>query len=226
MRVLSVVALSLLHGLALAAEAEPTLTCPAGIGASDGEAPKAIFDVGSQVSLLLCGAVDSNPSLGPYFTEFELVDARDRSVVLQFGALDYATARRVEDRLEITEYRAYPLGDDFTFLDVPYRKFTVTARSTSPAAACELLFRKPEFTPAKLERLREMYEESMHKKERSEALAMLVVLAAMGGAVDFEARVDTAARELGLDGPSLEAFDSVMRDLSEVRSGRCALNDS
>ena len=183
--------------------------------------PKKTFDLGLGSPLLLCGWAEARASLGTSFSEFELVDSRTGEVVFRVDAMQYMTVEQTDSTIHVTEYRSYPLGADFNFIDVPYRRFVLQKDGERISTSCALVLRKPSFTPSQLERLDAMYQKAAEARPDSEALGVLVVLAAMGGNAVYKQRLTTAPRDLRLDGSSSEEFHAAVNDLEEFQSGKC-----
>lgn len=196
--------------------------CPDGIGASAGDSPKKVFDLGQGSSLLLCGWAEDKPGVGAHFSEFDLVHSRTRSSVFTFSALQFGTAAQNGSSVQIIEYRSYPLAPDFTYVDVPYREFELRRAGESITASCRIVIEKPTFTRDQLRRIDAMYREATNSGPESETIGVLVVLAAMAGNEKYNNRLMAAPLALRLDGHGAEEFHHAIEDLRELSSGKCS----
>ncbi len=225
MRLRALPILVLLYGWAApVAQAGPP-SCPQGLGASAGDAPRQVFALGEAGTVLLCGWAERSEAGLPQYSEFELVEAGSGNLLLRFAAEDTATVEQQGAALQVIEQRRLPIGEDFSWQDVPYRRFTLRAEGGQWHTACELAFARPRFSAAELREIAHRYAAAQQGEPPGEELPLLVVLAATGGDAAATARLPRAATELRLDGHLAEVFSAALQDLAELRTGHCVLEE-
>jgi len=201
--------------------AHATPTCPEGIGASAGDAPKKVFHLGDSPALLLCGFSDTEKGFGRYYSEFDLVNTESGEDILTFYALDTTKVKQVGNKVYIVLYKNYPINADLDYKELPFKRYTVQWGNNQFDVGCALVLDKPTFSQAELNRIYQEYLQAKKKGKAVEGLGEVMVIAAMSGSERFRRLLPEVPRALHLDGAWLEDFDAGLGDMKELESGRC-----
>ena len=194
-------------------------TCPAGIGAADGQKPIRVIRIGVGPALLICGWSDLNAKKQKIYSEFELVDDASRSSIVRFGALDQVTIRENGSSVSMTEHHSYPVGRNWAYVPIPFRQYTVTvAKNGGFEIKDKLVFVPPKFSATQLNWIRSTYDRAKEKGNVQDGLPSLIVLAALAGNSQFESLLPTAVTDLRLDGALGEEFTTAMNDYAQIKN--------
>lgn len=211
---------NLLAGCSLA----PTLalgvgTCPTGIGSTEGQKPLRVIRISTGPALLICGWSDLNAKQQKIYSEFELIDDASRNPIVRFGASDQVTIREHGSSVSLTEHHSYPVGKNWTYVPLPFRRYTITvAKSGGFQMESKLIFIPPKFSAAQLDWIQSKYNRAKEKGYVQGGLPSLIVLAALAGHSKFETLLPMAKSDLRLDGALGEEFAAAMSDFAEMRN--------
>ena len=194
-------------------------TCPSGIGATEGQKPLRVIRIGPGPALLICGWSNLHAKKQKIYSEFELIDEASRNPVVRFGASDQVTIRENGSSVSLTEHHSYPVGKNWAYVPLPFRRYTITsAKSGGFRKESKLIFIPPKFSAAQLDWIKSKYERAKEKGNVQDGLPSLIVLAALGGHSKFESLLPTAVSDLRLDGALGEEFTAAMSDYAEIRN--------
>ena len=193
-------------------------TCPAGIGGDEGATPARTFRLKGSAGILICGWSDKDARGRQIYSEFEIIDAKTRQVLLRFGAMDEVTIAERRARIEFTEYRRYPLDKGWTTKSMAFRRHVLTGDGGAGIVMrAEIIFVPPRFTKAQLDDICQIYDRSKQTGRVRDGLPTLMMLAALSGNEGFASLLPSLVDELHLDGALGEEYADAMIDFEALK---------
>ena len=198
------------------------LTCPSGVGASNGDTPR-ILSKSDSVQLMVCGSEADGKfqGVGDHLSEFDVYSvSKDGAIsnsLLTAGALDHYLVQKLQNGLRFDEM-IYYLGQWTSAMRTDLTCRNGTCSFSKPQ--CVLKRRKSK-SASKLDELRSFSKGKLRNQVPSEALILSVFDLAVSGQKDAQEIFLKNSGSFRLDGAAGEEFHRSFETLKKLREQKC-----
>ncbi len=188
--------------------------CPDSLGAKAGSKPLAVLkEQGKQKSLVVCGYLEKqNADNSVIAAEFQVFQCGKKEPLLTYGALQKCKLKTNNSKLEIIELITWPFGENWKWIDIPYRQTII--KINPYVKEDKIILKPPKLKKETIDKGIKFYESNRNKNEISieiiEKCVGIIFTIALTGDKRAQQYLKQMRKEFHLDGYASEIYSDAL----------------